>query len=107
MDAFQWWENLWNPVALPTADLGAEAYRKYQAGEIDFATYQAAAGKAALLDAAIAGAKSDYVKTVNEKYSLDAGSVLRPVADLSKNLLAVLLVAGALYLIVQWKRLEA
>lgn len=106
MDAFQWWENLWHPIAKPTADLGSEALRMYRAGEIDEETYLEATGRATLLTEQIADAKKDYENYVAAN-SLDPGNVLKPVTDLSKNLLALLLVAGAIYLLVAVKRLEA
>lgn len=106
MDAFQWWEELWNPIAKPTADLGAEALRKYQAGEIDFTAYQAAVQKNNQLNAGIADAKADYaIYAANNP--IDVGSVLQPVTDFTKNLAVVLMIGAALYFLVLKKRLEA
>ena len=105
MDIFQWWENLIDPIAKPTADLGAEALRKYQAGEIDFATYREAVQTNDRLNAGIADAQADYAIYAAE-HALDPGSVLAPVADFTENLAVVLMIAGALYVAVNWKRLE-
>lgn len=106
MDFFQWWQNQWNPIAKPTADLAAEALRKYQAGEIDFATYQEATGTAEKLTGGIIDAKADYAEYTREN-SLNPANVLQPVTDLTKNLIALLLVGTAIYIFVlKGKRIE-
>lgn len=106
MDPFLWWEELWSPIARPTADLGAEALRKYQAGEIDFSAYQEALRTNANALGGIAAAKNDYENYV-AKNSLDVGGILQPVTALTGNLVALLLVGAALYFLVMAKRLEA
>jgi hypothetical protein len=106
VDIFQWWESIVDPIAKPTADLGAEALRKYQAGEIDRETYEAATRKDAQLKGGIADALKDYSIFAAEN-PLDVSGVLKPATDLMKNLVAVLLVAGAIYVAINWKRLAA
>lgn len=105
MDIFQEWVDLWSPIATPTADLGAEALRKYQAGEIDFGTYQAATLQNASLLDSIFQAKSDYAGYA-AKNSLDPISgLVVPAINFGSNLITLAVIVGTIYLLANWKKI--
>ncbi len=105
MDLFQSWVNFWNPIATPTADLGAEARRMYDAGEIDYATYQEAMKANADALGGIIAAKQDYANYA-ASHSLDPISgIVIPTLNFGSNLITLAVIVGTIYVIANWKKL--